>query len=112
MLEHLAVDRNFAEFVSATDMGRSASKVEDLQDCIDVLARAAVALHCERGGYFFLKPSKTGASEGILPLRAGQFEGRLDKDPVVTAKPLVANRLTFPPLPAFDPRPFFNFLRP
>ena len=87
MLEHLAVDRNFAEFVSATDMGRSASKVEDLQDCIDVLARAAVALHCERGGYFFLKPSKTGASEGILPLRAGQFEGRLDKDPVVTAKP-------------------------
>jgi len=108
MLEHLAVDRNFAEFVSATDMGRSASKVEDFQDCIDVLARAAVALHCERGGYFFLKPSKTGASEGILPLRAGQFEGRLDKDPVVTAKPLVANRLTFPPPPAFDPRPFFD----
>lgn len=108
MLERLAVDRNFAAFVSAPDMGRSASKVEDFQDCIDVLARAAVALHCEHGGYFFLKPSKTGASEGILPLRAGQFEGRLDKDPVVTAKPLIANRLTFPPPPAFDPRPFFD----
>ena len=29
MLEHLAVDRNFSESVSAADMGRAASKVED-----------------------------------------------------------------------------------
>ena len=92
MLEHLAVDRNFPEFVTAADMGRAAGKVEDFQDSLDALARAAVALHGEFGGYSFMKPSRDGCSKEAQLLRAGQIVGRADRNPVVTAKPLIAKR--------------------
>ena len=106
-LEHLAVDGNFAEFIDASDMGRSAGKIEDFQDSVDTLARAVATLHCERGAYTFLKPSTTNDPDAPL-LRAGVIAGRVEKDMVVTAKPLIASRLHFPPPPQFDPRPFFD----
>ena len=108
MLEFLAVDRNFPEFVEAGDMGRSAGKVEDFQECVDALARAAGVLHAQHGGYSFAKPSKPSSLDDNVLLRAGRVQGRVDKDPVATAKPLVASRLIFPPPPEFDPRPFFD----
>lgn len=102
------MDSSAAEFVTAADMGRAAGKVEDFQDSLDALARAAVALHGEFGGYSFMKPSRDGCSAESQLLRAGRVVGRADRNPVVTAKPLIAKRLNFPPAPAFDPVPFFD----
>eukprot|EP00435_Cladocopium_sp_Y103_P026206 s860_g6.t1 len=106
-LEFLARDRNFTEFVSAADMGRSASKVEDLQDCMDVLGRAAAQLHDFDGCYAPLKPSKESVFDEDS-LSAGTVVGRVQHDPVVTAKPIEADRLVFPGPPSFDPRPFMD----
>ena len=101
MLEFLAVDRNFPEFVEAGDMGRSVGKVEGFQEseCVDAFARAAGFLHAEHSGYSFAKPGKPVSSEDTVFLPAGHIVVKLGKDPAVTAKPLIA------PPPAFDPRP-------
>ena len=107
MIEHLAVDRNFPISVEAVDMGRAAAKIEDFQKCMDVLGRATADLHNFEGMYAPVKPSKTCVFEH-RELRCGSIAGRSDHDPVVTAKPLFADRLHFPGPPRFDPRKFFD----
>ena len=94
ILEFLAVDRNFPEFVEAGDMGRSVGKVEDFQEseCVDAFARAAGFLHAEHSGYSFAKPGKPFSSEDTVFLPAGHIVVKLGKDPAVTAKPLIAPR--------------------
>eukprot|EP00435_Cladocopium_sp_Y103_P015082 s84_g3.t1 len=107
MLEHLSVDRNFPEFVEAFDMGRCASKIEDFQACMDALGRTACFLHGLDGAYSALKPSQPGRfdEDGLL---SGRVVGKTDRDPVVTAKTIVASRISFPDPPSFDPRPYFD----
>eukprot|EP00435_Cladocopium_sp_Y103_P036257 s2760_g9.t1 len=107
MLEHLAVDRNFPEFVEAFDMGRCASKIKDFQLCMDVLGRTACFLHGFDGAYNALKPSQPGAFDEDC-LKSGRVVGKTDRDPVMTAKSIVASRITFPGPPSFDPRPYFD----
>lgn len=107
MMEFLAFDPNSPQFVTAAEMGRSATKVEDLQDCMDVLGRAVVSLHDFDGSYSPLKPSRCGIFDDET-LSAGQVVGRVDKDPVMTAKPLEATRLNFPGPPSFNPRPYMD----
>ena len=106
MMEFLAFDRNSPKFVTAAEMGRSATKVEDLQECMDVLGRAVVSLHDFDGSYSPLKPSRCGIFDETLS--SGQVVGRVDKDPVMTAKPLEATRLNFPGPPSFNPRPYMD----
>ena len=107
MLEHLAVDGNTPEFVDAGDMGRSAGKVEDLEDHLSVLSRAFSDLHGFEGGYWAAGVSKPDAEDGE-PLRCGEAVGRSEKEAVINAKPLVAERLHFPAAPSFDPVPYFD----
>ena len=106
MLEHLVKDGNTPELVEAADMGRAASKVENFQDSLAALARAASTLQCFGGGYF----GGCSSPSGLEPedLGCGKVVGRLDKSVPVAAKPLVASRLQFPEEPRFDPHPYFD----
>ena len=90
-------------------MGRSAGKVEDLEDHLAVLARAFSDLHAFEGGYWAAGGSKPlDETGGFSPLRCGEAAGRSEKEAVISAKPLVADRLHFPAAPSFDPLPYFD----
>ena len=106
-LEFLARDGNSPELVLAHDMGRAASKVEGFQEELDALCRAAAFLHAEESSYFGTGLTHSFESDGS-DMRCGALVGALGETAVMTAKPLVAERLSFPPQPAFNPRPFFD----
>lgn len=109
MLEHLAVDGNTPEFVDAGDMGRSAGKVEDLEEHLSVLSRAFSDLHAFEGGYWAAGGSRPfEEADCSTPLRCGEAVGRSEKEAVISAKPLIADRLQFPAAPSFDPVPYFD----
>ena len=107
MLEHLVKDGNTPELVEASDMGRAASKVEDFQDCVGALARAASTLQACGGDYFGDQLSKMSVDVDD-DLDCGKVVGRLQHSAPVAAKPLIAQRLQFPEAPRFDPHPFFD----
>ena len=109
MLEHLAVDGNTPEFVDAGDMGRSAGKVEDLEEHLSVLSRAFSDLHAFEGGYWAAGGSRPfEEADCSTPLRCGEAVGRSEKEAVISAKPLISDRLQFPAAPSFDPVPYFD----
>ena len=108
MLEHLVVDRNTPEFILAGDMGRTASKVEDLEEHLAVLSRAFNELHDFDAGYFSGRLTKPQPEAGNDKFRCGTFVGRTTKDAIIAAKPLVSERLRFPADPSFNPLPFFD----
>ena len=101
----LVVDGNTPEFVTATDMGRAAVKMEKFQDRIAVLARSLAEVHDVERPYFSEKHSRPEAFEGSL--RCGQVCGETEAGVESVAKPLVADRLKFANEP-FDPRRFFD----
>eukprot|EP00435_Cladocopium_sp_Y103_P058652 s418_g20.t1 len=105
-LEFLARDGNTPIHVLAHDMGRSAAKMENFQLELDALCRAAAFLHAEEGSYFAAGLSHSFLNENE-ELRCGSLVGALGETAVLGAKPLVADRLTFPSAPAFDPRKYF-----
>eukprot|EP00438_Fugacium_kawagutii_P007238 Skav211558 [mRNA] locus=scaffold2228:116375:121024:+ [translate_table: standard] len=76
--------------VTAEDMGRSASKMETLEEAVAKLEKTAVTF-AETSGY------------GIPNSRSGRFAASLFSD-VQQAKPVVASRLNFGGTPQFDPR--------
>ena len=106
-LEFLARDGNSPELVLAHDMGRAASKVEGFQDELDALCRAAAFLHVEESSYFGTGLTHSFESDGS-DMRCGALVGALGETSVMAAKPLVAERLSFPAKPCFNPRPFFD----
>lgn len=109
MLEHLVVDGNTPEFIEAGDMGRTASKVEDLEEHLSVLSRAFSEMHDFCGGYDSTSMTKPDLDNSVGPkFRCGPVVGRSTKEAVITAKPLVASRLKFPSAPSFNPLPFFD----
>eukprot|EP00438_Fugacium_kawagutii_P012047 Skav218189 [mRNA] locus=scaffold5213:273982:278268:- [translate_table: standard] len=107
MLMYLARDSNTPEFVKAVDMGRSAAKVEALQQQVEVLGRAAAFLH--EGDYSYFGSS---LSHGFEPLDdhqlCGALVGEADVRSSMSAKPLKADRIQFGTEPSFDPTPFFD----
>lgn len=107
MLEHLSSDGNTPEFVEAQDMGRAAGKVEDMEFHLAALARAVTSVQSYEKSYFAAGLSKP-AFEELPHLRSGRLIGKSDKAAVISARPVVASRLTFPDPPSFDPRPFFD----
>lgn len=110
MLEFLIVDGNTPEFVDAAKMGRSASKVEDFEFHLDALSRMVESVHVGGQLYFgsSLTSSMTTELDDDVALRCGRVVGRTTREALVTAKPLVASRLSFPPPPKFDPCEYFD----
>eukprot|EP00435_Cladocopium_sp_Y103_P050506 s1798_g15.t1 len=109
MLEHLAFDGTTPELVDATAMGRAASKVEGFEESLAALSRAVSTLQSSEGRYYgdAGRCRSFPADDGAV-LRCGQVKGTLPRVDEATAKPLIAERLQFPPGPFFDPRPFFD----
>ena len=109
MLEHLAFDGTTPEFVDAACMGRVASKVEGFEESLAALSRAVSTLHISSGHYFGATAhSRSPPDEDMAIQRCGTVCGSLNQRVEPTARPLVAARLTFPPAPRFDPRPYFD----
>lgn len=110
MLEFLIVDGNTPEFVDAATMGRSASKVEDFELHLDALSRMVASVHVGEPQYFgsSLTSSTKMELDNHVALRCGELVGRSSREVMVTAKPLIASRLSFPPPPKFDPCEFFD----
>lgn len=106
MLRHLSVDGNTPEFVDASMMARAAAKVESMEDTIASLHRSLSSLH-DDGGYFGSHLDRPADFDQAW-MRSGCLVGRLAKDDICTAKPIVAARLDFPKSPSFDPVPFFD----
>ena len=109
VIQFLAWDSNSPEFIDAESMGRAASKIENFQDELGALHRSISALLGSGGNY-------THAGELCRPpeafdpatCRSGFLVGKLCKEPVCTAKPVEASRITFPGPPKFNPRPFVD----
>ena len=106
MLMELVVDKNTPEFIEAGDMGRSAAKNEDHEAVLASLCRAASMGHVfDYGGNDGV--THPDFSHGDL-LRCGEIVGRASRADVAKAKPLVADRITVPEKPRFDPLPHFD----
>lgn len=109
MLEHLAFDGTTPELVDAASMGRVASKVEGFEESLAALSRAVSTLQTSSGHYFGASAhSRSPPDEDMAIQRCGKICGSLNQKGEPTARPLVAARLTFPPAPRFDPRPYFD----
>ena len=107
MLEHLSFDGNTPNSVDASDMERAAGKVEGLEKSLEAVSRALASRQLCRGDYFC---SGCGPPVDLAPssLRCGEVVGNVKLEKDLTAKPLFADRLTFPEKPQFDPRKFFD----
>ena len=106
MLMELVVDKNTPEFIEAGDMGRSAAKNEDHEAVLASLCRAASMGHVfdYSGGDSAPRPDFSHGDS----LRCGEVVGRASRADVTKAKPLVADRITVPEKPRFDPLPHFD----
>ena len=86
-----------------------AGKVESFEESLAALSRAVASVHASENRYFCPWRRADGFPEGCVQAwRCGTVEGEDDIKENVNAKPLVADRLTFPK-PAFDPHPYFDF---
>ena len=105
------------------DLGRTASKLEDQDALLGALHRTLLAAerefprymasHCapaRRPGFEDAR-SEAGGREGRRRKGEKQFgwiAGKLRGKKTIAAKQIEASRVTLPPAPAFDPRPFFD----
>jgi hypothetical protein len=95
--------------VSAVDMGRTASKIEDFEEALNRLkAFEEVAAENLLGGYQHGRLSKHGFAPGLRKAPAGEILGALTGNAPLTAKPIVSDRLEFRGVPAFNPSPFLD----
>ena len=106
-LRHLVVDGNTPIQVEAADMGRTASKIESMEQVISTLASSLGSLQVDVDGGYNGGPSRPAVFDDDW-LRCGDVIGSLRMPSASTAKPIVASRLTFPGPPGFDPVPFFD----
>ena len=105
MLLELAMDGNAPEFIEAADMGRSAAKNQDHEAMLDCLCRAASMGHVF--GYGGGNVSRPDFFEDEW-FRCGSLVGRSTRGDNAKAKSLVADRITVPDRPRFDPLPHFD----
>ena len=106
-LMNLNVDGNTPNSVDAAKMGRAASKFESSQDVLGALARAAEALQLQENLYLGTGLAKPDACSE-KPYKCGKAAGSLKRAVVQTARPLIADRLTFPGPPVFHPQQFLD----
>lgn len=107
VLRGLIVDGNTPIKVDAGDMGRSASKMEAMEQVIASLSGGFNLLHEQVDGDYNVGLSRPASFDDSW-LRCGDVVGAFDIPVAATAKPIVASRLTFPGPPRFDPVPYFD----
>ena len=118
-LRHLNRDGNTPNEVDSVMMGRAAAKFESLELALTSLHRGVALLQDS------FKDSSLGPFDHSRPaafddswLRCGTLVGHYKGEVMSTAKPIIADRLSFPEKPSFDPVPYFDrattevFLRP
>ena len=99
--EDLVLDGNSPQFIDAGDMGRSASKNQSHEECLETLCRAASMVHVF-DNYGGGSNSRPGSFDDEW-FRCGCLVGRINKSNPCSAKPIVASRITVPECPRFDP---------
>eukprot|EP00435_Cladocopium_sp_Y103_P017908 s2227_g4.t1 len=108
-MEHLCYDGNTPEEVDAALMGRSAAKVESMEEVLAALSRAVAFLKEDENLYFSSRLTRPpDMSSQFFAKRLGRKIGKLNRAAEMTAKPLVAERLVFPGPPQFDPGPLLD----
>ena len=103
--------------VTAADMGRTASKVEDIEVVLDQLGSfESVATDILFGTNGDGKPSnmsnsrrrKQGFAPGLQRVPIGEWIGSSRTTSTVAAKPIQSDRLDFPDKPSFSPSPYLD----
>ena len=95
------------EKVGPSAMGRTAPKVESLEEMLEKLSEAARELPKHGVEAYFPSPSVT-TRLGSSKHDAGVVVGQLDHAPFSTFKPVDPDRLKFTGRPEFDPVPFLD----
>ena len=95
------------EDIGPTEMGRSASKVESMEDAIRELTAVAKKVKDESSASYFPvgRDERAGAS-GTAD--SGEVVGAIEHAPFSTFKPVDPARLTFIGEPSFNPVPFLD----
>ena len=112
LLEDLCEDGNSIFELDAGDMARAAAKTEASCDVLESLHRAwsSVSHACDgkaSGTATCASVTRFGGQFSSAP-SFGQFIGKGDTDPFVTAKLIEASRVSFVGVPSFDPVEFFD----
>ena len=103
--------------VSALDMGRTASKIEEVEDALSRLhAFVPAAVESVLGGYDKAashpaqrqRGRRAGFAPGLRKADPGDIIGALSGVQHMMAKPIQSDRLEFRGEPAFDPVPFLD----
>ena len=103
--------------VTAADMGRTASKVEDIEVVLNQLGSfESVATDILFGTNVDGKPSnmsnsrrrKQGFAPGLQRVPIGEWIGSSRTTSTVAAKPIQSDRLEFPDKPSFSPSPYLD----
>ena len=123
LLGELVGDGYESLVLGPADLGRTASKLEDQDAILGALHRTL--LSAERGLPRYMAPHGAPAgrpAKDVAPPDASSLEGskrphdrpfgwiagKLRGKKTIAAKQIVASRVSLPPPPAFDPRPFFD----
>ncbi|CAL1137652.1 unnamed protein product [Cladocopium goreaui] len=98
---------NAEEVVTSAEMGRSATKVESLEDVLNQLQAEAEIVHSGLKSYGSKAQERLRTDWGMRGA-PGSVVGKLDVAPAHPAKVLEPDRLQFWGEPSFDPRPFMD----
>lgn len=114
-LERLLEAWNSSDVIDASSMGRSASKIENMEEVVWKLAQF------EKSASDWLEEIAPSSSDtfkgsnhqfvhapGLQRVSAGDEVGELPCSEIVAARPIVADRLEFRGEPRFDPGPFLD----
>ena len=114
-LERLLEAWNSTAVIDASCMGRSASKIENMEEVVWKLAQF------EKSASDWLDEIAPSTSDnfkgssrqfvhapGLQRVSAGEEVGELPSSDIITARPIVADRLNFRDEPRFDPGPFLD----
>lgn len=107
-MESLIVDANTPLFVDAALLGRTAGKIESMDQCLSALAKAGAILLKEEKNYYASRLSVPGNVDSGYGSQIGKAAGELKQQSSCAAKPLKAGGLIFPGPPTFDPSKYLD----
>ena len=114
-MEEVMIAWSVCEPVTAEAMGRSASKVEDIESALGRLASLELDVGVlleesaiEASGSPCSSRSRFNFAPGLQRESAGEVFGTLDGGSPIVAKKIVASRLEFKGEPTFNPSPFLD----
>eukprot|EP00438_Fugacium_kawagutii_P006451 Skav204515 [mRNA] locus=scaffold3201:99100:106360:+ [translate_table: standard] len=104
-LEHLLEAWITVSPIDAAAMGRTAAKVESLEESLKQLETAARELASHHSGY---NRSNVADKDHVAVGQFGDPRGKLGLDKMTTFKPVDPSRLQFVGTPSFDPSPYLD----